>query len=158
MIYNVLWENEDRHTYHCLCNMALSHFREYMYKEKDMLICLFPRSTGRGHTVLPLSFPSSVCSSFRLSVPLSIRSKIFFVALFSATIDGRNPIFGHKLHIGMPYCGKRVLDSSDSYFLFADLVGVYAHWTYIRGNHKWQLAHSSSCLTLRYSWLSDCNV
>jgi hypothetical protein len=34
-------------------------------------------------------------------------SKIFFVAFFSATIDGRNLIFGHKLHIGMPYCGKR---------------------------------------------------
>jgi hypothetical protein len=29
-------------------------------------------------------------------------------AFFSATIDGRNLIFGHKLHIGMPYCGKRV--------------------------------------------------
>ena len=37
-------------------------------------------------------------------LPLSVRpSKIFF----SATIDGRNLIFGHKLHIGMPYCGKR---------------------------------------------------
>jgi hypothetical protein len=32
-------------------------------------------------------------------------SKIFLVAFFSATIDGRNLIFGHKLHIGMPYCG-----------------------------------------------------
>jgi hypothetical protein len=32
-------------------------------------------------------------------------SKIFFVAFFSANIDGRNLIFGHKLHIGMPYCG-----------------------------------------------------
>jgi hypothetical protein len=31
----------------------------------------------------------------------------FFVAIFSATIDDRNLIFGHKLHIGMPYCGKR---------------------------------------------------
>jgi hypothetical protein len=31
----------------------------------------------------------------------------FFVAFFSATIDDRNLIFGHKLHIGMPYCGKR---------------------------------------------------
>jgi hypothetical protein len=28
-------------------------------------------------------------------------------SFFSATIDGRNLIFGHKLHIGMPYCGKR---------------------------------------------------
>ena len=31
----------------------------------------------------------------------------FFVTFFSAIIDGRNLIFGHKLHIGMPYCGKR---------------------------------------------------
>jgi hypothetical protein len=28
----------------------------------------------------------------------------FFVTFFSATIDGRNVIFGHKLHIGTPYC------------------------------------------------------
>ena len=31
----------------------------------------------------------------------------FFVAFFSATIGGRNLIFGHKLHIGTPYRGKR---------------------------------------------------
>ena len=36
-------------------------------------------------------------------------SKIFFVALFSATIDGKNLIFGHKLHIGTPYREKRFL-------------------------------------------------
>jgi hypothetical protein len=39
-----------------------------------------------------------VCPSFR-------PSKIFFVAFFSVTVDGRNQIFGHKLHIGIPYCG-----------------------------------------------------
>ena len=44
-----------------------------------------------------------LCPSFRPSV----LPKIFFVAFFSANIDGRNLIFGHKLHIGMPYCGKR---------------------------------------------------
>jgi hypothetical protein len=32
-------------------------------------------------------------------------SKIFFVAFFSVTVDGRNLIFGHKRHIGIPYCG-----------------------------------------------------
>ena len=37
------------------------------------------------------------------------------------------------------------LDPSDSYFLFADLVGFYTHWTYMREYHKWALAHSSSC-------------
>ena len=48
---------------------------------------------GGWYTVLPLSI---------------LPSKIFFVAFFSGTIDGRNLIFGHKLHIqvGMPYCGK----------------------------------------------------
>jgi hypothetical protein len=41
-------------------------------------------------------------------LPLSVRpSKIFFVALFSVTVDGRNLIFGHKRHIGIPYCGYR---------------------------------------------------
>ena len=34
-------------------------------------------------------------------------SKIFFVPFFSATIDGRDLVFGHKLHIGTPYRGKR---------------------------------------------------
>ena len=41
-------------------------------------------------------------------LPLSVRpSKKIFGTFFSATIDGRNLIFGHKLHIGMPYRGKR---------------------------------------------------
>jgi hypothetical protein len=41
-----------------------------------------------------------------------------FVAFFSATIDGRNLIFVHKLHIGTPYRGKRFnfdLDLTESY-------------------------------------------
>ena len=49
-------------------------------------------------------------TSVRLSVLPSVRpsfrpSKIFFVAFFSVTVDGRNLIFGHKLHICIPYCG-----------------------------------------------------
>jgi hypothetical protein len=45
------------------------------------------------------------CFTFvRPSVRLS---KIFFVTFFSVTVDGRNLIFGHKLHIGTPYRGKR---------------------------------------------------
>jgi hypothetical protein len=58
-------------------------------------ILLYPRSpNGEGGILF------YVCSSFR-------PSKIFFVTFFSATIDGRNLIFGHKLHIGTPYHGKR---------------------------------------------------
>jgi hypothetical protein len=32
----------------------------------------------------------------------------FFVTFFSATIDGKDLIFGHKLHIGTPYRVKRL--------------------------------------------------
>ena len=33
----------------------------------------------------------------------------FLVTFFSATVDGRNLKFGHKLYIGSPYRGKRFL-------------------------------------------------
>ena len=46
---------------------------------------------GMGYTILPLSVLRP--------------SNIFFVAFFSVTVDGRNLIFGHKHHIGIPYCG-----------------------------------------------------
>jgi hypothetical protein len=55
-----------------------------------IIIPSLPEGGGGGYTVLPLS----VCPS-----------KIFFVAFFSVTVDGRNLIFGHKRHIGIPYCG-----------------------------------------------------
>ena len=74
---------------------------------------------GRGYTVLPLSFHPS---------------KIFFVAFFSVTVDDRNLIFGHKLHIGMPYCGKCFWTRQIllpvcrlSWFLYT--LNVYAHFS-----------------------------
>ena len=63
-------------------------------------------------------------------------SKIFFVTFFSATIDGRNLIFGHKLHIGMPYCGKR---------FWTRQIPTSCLPTWLIFIHKWALAHSSSC-------------
>jgi hypothetical protein len=39
----------------------------------------------------------------------------FFVTFFSATIDGRGLIFGHKLHIGTPYRGKRSTAADDKH-------------------------------------------
>ena len=62
---------------------------EWLFRYK---CCYTPAPPEGGYTVLPLSF---------------VHPKIFFVAFFSATIDGRNLIFGHKLHIGTPYRGKR---------------------------------------------------
>ena len=57
---------------------------------------MYTPAPQEGGTVLPLSF---VCPS--------VRPKIFFVAFFSAAIDSRNLIIGHKLHTGTSYRGKR---------------------------------------------------
>jgi hypothetical protein len=62
-------------------------------------------------------------------------SKIFFVAYFSATIDGRNLIFGHKLHIGMPYCGKRFWTRQIPTSCLLTLVGFYTHCGGIISEH-----------------------
>ena len=53
-------------------------------------------------------------------------SKIFFVAFFSVTVNGRNLIFGHKHHIGgpvrflLPVCRL-------SWFLYT--LNIYAHFS-----------------------------
>jgi hypothetical protein len=73
-------------------------------------ICLYPRSPKREGGILFYVCPS-VCPSFLPSVRPSVRPSVLpsiqdiFVAFFSVTVDGRNLIFGHKRHIGIPYCG-----------------------------------------------------
>jgi hypothetical protein len=37
--------------------------------------------------------------------PQLSHSTISLGLFFSVTVDGRNLIFGHKHHIGIPYCG-----------------------------------------------------
>jgi hypothetical protein len=96
-----------------ICSMCIKKHLSWQTGSRNLTgpITLPIHNMGGGYTVLPLSVLRP--------------SKIVFVAFFSATIDGRNLIFGHKLHIGMPYCGwEAFLDPSDSYFLFANL-GVF---------------------------------
>ena len=85
--------------------------------------CIFipPIPEGRGgYTVLPLSVCPSKIFFWTHQIPTSCLPTLliflhiehicsFFVAFLSATIDGRDLIFGHKLHIGTPYRGKRFL-------------------------------------------------
>jgi hypothetical protein len=63
------------------------------------------------------------------------------VAFFYATIDNRNLIFGHKLHIGMPYCGKR--------FWTCQILGqktLPTIWgTYMKLVTKYQISAINSC-------------
>ena len=85
--------------------------KNFFYSSQHFANLIKIRSTHLGRRVYCFT---SVCLSAR-------PSKILFVAFFSATIDGRNLVFGHKLHIGTPCHGK---------------------W---QGYHKWALAHSSPC-------------
>ena len=53
-----------------------------------------------------------------------------------------------------PISWEAFLKPSHSYFLIADLVGFYAHWTYMQGYHKWALPHSSSCFNYDIAYAS----
>ena len=104
-------------------------------------LLLYPRSPkGEGGILFYL------CPSVR-------PSKIFFVAFFSVTVDGRNLIFGHKHHM-YTILWVAFLDPSDSYFLFADLlVGLNTHWTYMHiflSNYWWQKSDIWSQASYRY--------
>jgi hypothetical protein len=56
------------------------------------------------------------------------------VTIFSATIDGRNLIFGHKLHVRTPYRGKRfwthqIPTSCCRLCWFLYTLNIYAHFS-----------------------------
>ena len=113
---------------------------------------------GGGYTVLPLSVQDIFRRTFLSNcwwrfwthqIPTSCLPTLlvfihiehictFFVTFFSATIDGRDLIFGHKLHIGTPYHGKRFLTRQIPTSCLPEE----------RGYHKWALAHSSSCCVI----------
>ena len=89
-VYNHIQNFEEKKLFQHFANLIKIR-STHLLPILDLIIPPLPAGGGR-YTVLPLSVHPS---------------KIFFVTFFSATIDGRNLIFGHKLHIGMPYRGKR---------------------------------------------------
>jgi hypothetical protein len=94
---------------------------------------------GGGYTVLPLSVQDIFHRIF-LSNCWWQKSDIWSQASYRYTI----------LWVAF-------LDPSDSYFLFADLVGFYTHWTYMHiflGNYWWQKSDIWSQASYRYpiSW------
>ena len=106
------------------------------------IIPLLPEGGG-GFTVLPLSVLSSIQDIFRrifLSNCWWQKSDIWSQASYRYTI----------LWVAF-------LDPSDSYFLFADLVGFCTHWTYMHiflSNYWWQRSDIWSQASYRYpiSW------
>jgi hypothetical protein len=98
----------------------------------------------RGYTVSPLSVLPSVCSSFR-------PSQYIFRRIFLSNYCWQKSDIWSQASYRYAILWEAFLDPSDSYFLFADLVGFYAHSTYMRGYHKGGLAHSSSCFFINLS-------
>ena len=109
-----------------------------------IFIPLLPEG-GRGYTVLPLSVGLSVQDIFRhifLNNCWWQKSDIWSQASYRYTI----------LWVAF-------LDPSDSYFLFADLVGFYTHWTYMHifrhiflSNYWWQRSDIWSQASYRYPY------
>jgi hypothetical protein len=103
---------------------------------------------GGGYTVLPLSVCPSVCPRYFRRIFLSNcwwqKSDIWSQASYRYTI-----------------LWVTFLDLSDSYFLFADFVDFYTHWTYILymlifhriflSNYWWQKSDIWSQTSYRYS-------
>ena len=82
-----------RLNFSCLQILCTFQWHSKVQSPLYFFIFLYPRSPkGEGGILFYL------CPSFR-------PSKIFFVAFFSVTVDGKNLIFGHKRHIGIPYSG-----------------------------------------------------
>ena len=109
---------------------------------------LYPRSLkGEGSI---LFYP---CPSFR-------PSKIFLVAFFSVTWWQKSDIWSQASY-RYTILWVAFLDPSDSYFLFADLVGFYTHWTYrylhifrhiFLSNYWWQKSDIWSQASYRYMY------
>ena len=71
--------------------------------------------------------------------------------------NSRNLIFGHKLHIGTPYRGKRFWTHQIPTSCFADFVDFSSHWTYMLifrriflSNYWWQKSDIWSQASYRY--------
>ena len=78
----------------------ISSLSRFQLSQQKFIIPPLPKGRG-GYTVFYTPTPRRGGILFYLCP-----SKIFFGAFFSVTVDGRNLIFGHKCHIGIPYCGK----------------------------------------------------
>ena len=86
---------------------------------------LYPSSTGGRYTVLHLSVRPSV---------QDISRRIFLSNYWWQKSD-----IWSQASYRYAILWEAFLEPSDSYFLFADLVGFYTHWTYMQGYHKWAL-------------------
>ena len=97
-----------------LCTLKIyahfsSHFsQQLLMAEIWYLVTSFVGTPYRGKHFCTHRLPTSCLSTLLIFIHIE-HICWYFVAFFSVTIDGRNLIFGHKLHIGTPYHGKHFL-------------------------------------------------
>ena len=102
-----------------------------------------------GYTVLPLSVCPSILPSFRLSFRPPICPSVLpsvqdiFRRIFLSNCWWQKSDIWSEASYRYTILWVAFLDPSDSYFLFADLVGFYTHWTYM---------HIFRHIFLRYYW------
>ena len=110
---------------------------------------------GRGYTVLPLP----ICPSFRLSFRPSVQD--IFRRIFLSNCWWQKSDIWSQASYRYTILWVAFLDPSDSYLLFADLVGFYTHWTYMHifrhiflSNYWWQKSDIWLQASYRYpiSW------
>ena len=95
----------------------------------DFFVVFWPFYTpaprrGRGYTVLPLSVCPSVLPSFRPAVVQDI-----FHCIFLSNCWWQNSDIWSQASYRYTILWEAFLDPSDSYFLFADLIGFYTHFS-----------------------------
>jgi hypothetical protein len=94
-------------TYICICTFFVTFFsvtidgRDLIFGHK-----LHIGTPYRGKHFWTHQIPTSCLPTLLIFIHIE-HICLFFIAFFSVTIDGRDLIFGHKLHIGTPYRGKR---------------------------------------------------
>jgi hypothetical protein len=112
---------------------TLCNYNKFSPFDKACVLIVIPLlpEGGGGYTVLPLSILPSVQDSFR---------RIFLSNCWWQKSD----IWSQASH-RYTILWVAFLDPSDSYFLFADFVGFYTHWTYMHifrhiflSNYWWQ--------------------
>ena len=94
-------------SYICICTFFIAFFSATI-DDRNLIFGhrLHIGTSYRGKRFWPHGIPTSCLPTLLIFIHIE-HICTFFVTFFSATIDGRNLIFGHKRHIGTPYRGKR---------------------------------------------------
>jgi hypothetical protein len=102
--YPILWEAflNPSDSYFLFADFV-DFYTHWVYKNQ------LSRQTGSRNLIGPKTFPTIWYTYMMLvtKYQISVINSCWEKCDEKATIDDRNLIFGHKLHIGTPYCGKR---------------------------------------------------